>query len=233
MKSTRNLQILFILASLFLMSFPSSSIAMPTAPCDAASEGTLTYTQSDQKFWFCRDASTGWEESSAGGSSLGGGGSGGGSSATSFQVEYAGLTSTTYNGALGDLSGANEKCSSEFPGSRIMWATDLKHTVNEITDSTNYGIFYCDNISLNSIGRPYCNISGLTAQVGIINCFNFKYDLSMYTDGLMTYRDVQFSQTACNIANSLLVYAIGLCRLLLKAAQAEAAEAAAEAAVFQ
>lgn len=171
--------------------------------CDSLHIGSMSFRRDISDFVFCRDEVVGWEELSEIITASGGGGSGGGGSTDGSPIEYAGLTSTTYNGELGGFSGANEKCSSEFPGSRLMWGTDLRYAASEITDFTTWGIFFCDAVSINPSSRPYCGINGFTANSGIINCSGLSSGFSGYSDGLMTYRDAQFGMTACSINNSL------------------------------
>mgnify|MGYP001566574781 CR=1 FL=1 len=80
-----------------------------------------------------------------------GGGSGGGTSA----VTFAGYTSQIYNGDLGGVVGANNKCNSEFAGSHICTAIDIERLAltNQIPSKPNYfEAFVFDIHSDNCVG---------------------------------------------------------------------------------
>jgi hypothetical protein len=113
--------------------------------CTSSNEGAIYYDDGDDTFYFCRNASTGWEafEDLAPASSGGG------------KPTYMGVTTATTDGAPSQgLKGLDAMCAAEYTGSRIMRSSDYKYISANIT--ADYAWFHCDDVISISTSKAFC-----------------------------------------------------------------------------
>ncbi len=66
--------------------------------------------------------------------------------AASGSTSYAGVTPASYTGDLGFIKGANQKCHSAFPSSRMMTTSDIFKIAHNITSATSAWVV-CDTVT--------------------------------------------------------------------------------------
>ena len=162
--------------------------------CTSSNEGAIYYDDGDDTFYFCRNASTGWEafEDLAPASSGGG------------VPTYVGATTTTYDGNQGGEKAMDALCNAEFSGSRMMRTSDTKYLLNSITAG---GWVYCDNLTT-SASRTYCATTGQQLSTEdnayYANCSNFNTNNSSTVYRGLVYSSSSILPTSCAILNSIL-----------------------------
>jgi len=86
--------------------------------CSATTEGAMRYNSTSKEMEYCNG--TDWTSLSPA--------AGGGKPSA-----YSGTTPTSYNGAMGGIAGANAKCNTAFPGSRIMRFSEVVWFASNMT----------------------------------------------------------------------------------------------------
>jgi hypothetical protein len=121
--------------------------------CTSSNEGAIYYDDGDDTFYFCRNASTGWEAFEDLAPASSGGGVPTYMGLTNDMGSISGSTTGLFNGTLSgrNYSGiayAHALCDYNYDGSRMMTISDLKYaSVRDAITSTTQGWISPDHIN--------------------------------------------------------------------------------------